>query len=110
MTTYGVMGRDAVDFALGYPARLRPSVTVTLPLVGAAGTDAAAAELAVHTSRFGWDARLTDHLMHRFCANVRDIVAMCEADPAMAQSRKPQQAVVNPPACQVKESTYPNAR
>jgi len=85
LTTYRVMGKDAVNFALGDEARLRPSVTATLPLVGAHDAQAAAAELGVQANRFGWDARLTDHLMHRYGANVRDIVAMCESDPAMAQ-------------------------
>ncbi|MCY7412069.1 MAG: glycerol-3-phosphate dehydrogenase, partial [Salinibacterium sp.] len=84
LTTYRVMGKDAVDFALGDEARLRPSITATLPLVGGHGAEEAAAELALHATRFGWDARLTDHLMHRYGANVRDIVAICEEDSAMA--------------------------
>jgi glycerol-3-phosphate dehydrogenase len=84
-TTYRVMARDAVDFALGAAgAAAQPSVTKTVPLTGAVGLKAAESELRALCEGFDWDAPLTDHLLRRYGANIRDIVAICEADPAMA--------------------------
>jgi glycerol-3-phosphate dehydrogenase len=84
-TTYRVMARDAVDFALGAAgAAAKPSVTKTVPLTGAVGLKAAESELRALCEGFDWDAPLTDHLLHRYGANIRDIAALCEADPSMA--------------------------
>src|SRR5690606_41258232 len=37
LTTYRVMAKDAVDFALGEEARTTPSITDRVPLAGAVG-------------------------------------------------------------------------
>ena len=37
LTTYRVMAKDAVDFALGGRAHALPSITKTIPLAGAEG-------------------------------------------------------------------------
>jgi glycerol-3-phosphate dehydrogenase len=84
-TTYRVMARDAVDFALGAGgAAAQPSLTKTVPLTGAVGLKAAESELRALCEGFSWDASLTDHLLHRYGANIRDIAVVCEADPSMA--------------------------
>jgi glycerol-3-phosphate dehydrogenase len=83
-TTYRVMARDAVDFALGAGAAARQSITKTIPLAGALGLGAAESEIRALSEKFGWDAALTDHLVHRYGANIRDIAAICEAEPEMA--------------------------
>ncbi len=83
-TTYRVMAKDAVDFALGARAAAEPSVTKTIPLAGAVGLEAAQREIRSLAAQFEWDAALTDHLVHRYGANILDIAAICEADPAMA--------------------------
>lgn len=84
-TTYRVMARDAVDFALGaVGAAAQPSVTKTLPLTGAVGLRAAESELRALRERFAWSASLADHLLHRYGADIRDIVTVCENDPSMA--------------------------
>jgi glycerol-3-phosphate dehydrogenase len=84
-TTYRVMARDAVDFALGAGgAAAQPSVTKTVPLTGAVGLKAAESELRALCEGFTWDAPLTDHLLYRYGANIRDIAALCETDPSMA--------------------------
>jgi glycerol-3-phosphate dehydrogenase len=84
-TTYRVMARDAVDFALGPAgAAAKPSVTKTIPLTGAVGLRAAESELRALCEAFDWGDALTDHLLHRYGANIRDIVAICETDPSMA--------------------------
>ena len=81
-TTYRVMAKDAVDFALGSGAAATPSITSTIPLAGAG--DQAVDELRAEITSFGWDATLVDHLMHRYGRNIRDIVEICRQDPGMA--------------------------
>ena len=83
-TTYRVMARDAVDFVLGKDARRRPSVTRTVPLLGATGIESAERELRSAAERFGWSDQLVDPLLHRFGANTREIVDICIADESMA--------------------------
>jgi glycerol-3-phosphate dehydrogenase len=74
-----------VDFALGAAgAATQPSVTKNIPLAGAVGLRAAESELRALCEGFDWDAPLTEHLLHRYGANIRDIAAICEADPPMA--------------------------
>ncbi len=84
ITTYRVMARDAVDFVLGKDARRRPSVTRTVPLLGATGIESAERELRSAAERFGWSDQLVDHLLHRFGANTREIAELCIADESMA--------------------------
>ncbi|MGV8883552.1 MAG: glycerol-3-phosphate dehydrogenase/oxidase [Rhodoglobus sp.] len=81
-TTYRVMAKDAVDFALGSGAAATPSITSTIPLVGAG--DQSVDELRAEITRFGWNATLVDHLMHRYGRNIRDIVEICREDAGMA--------------------------
>jgi glycerol-3-phosphate dehydrogenase len=83
-TTYRVMARDAVDFALGGRAAKSPSVTKGIPLVGAEGLAAAQHELASIVDGLGWDSVVTDHLLHRYGANIRDIARIARDDPTMA--------------------------
>ena len=84
-TTYRVMARDAVDFALGDKAKNMPSVTEGIPLIGAEGFRAAKRELASVIEGLGWDKFRTDHLMHRYGANIREIAAMAQATPDLAR-------------------------
>lgn len=83
-TTYRVMAKDAVDFALGDRALSLPSVTRTIPLEGAAGLAAAREDISGLTARFDWPTATIDHLLHRYGSNIRDIAALCEADPNLA--------------------------
>jgi len=82
-TTYRVMAKDAVDFALGADAVARPSVTKTIPLAGAGAP--IVDELRAEIDGFGWDAAMVDHLLHRYGTNIRDIIEICRADAGMAQ-------------------------
>ncbi|GAB4085261.1 glycerol-3-phosphate dehydrogenase/oxidase [Myceligenerans cantabricum] len=86
LTTYRVMAKDAVDFALGDDAAAaRPSITHEIPLLGADGLDAARSEATTWARRHGWTAALVDHLLHRYGASLFEIAALCEADPALAR-------------------------
>ncbi len=83
-TTYRVMAKDAVDFALGTAAKHNPSVTARIPLEGAHGFLTAERELASVIETLGWDKAMTDHLFHRYGANIRDLAAIAKADPTTA--------------------------
>ncbi|WP_265520470.1 glycerol-3-phosphate dehydrogenase/oxidase [Oerskovia flava] len=85
LTTYRVMAKDAVDFAIGQRAAALPSVTHRIPLVGAEGLVALQRQARTHASRYGWTPALVDHLLHRYGSALRDIVALCEEDPSMAR-------------------------
>ncbi|MBH0131056.1 glycerol-3-phosphate dehydrogenase/oxidase [Salinibacterium sp. NK8237] len=85
-TTYRVMAKDAVDFALGKEAaKANPSSTATVALLGADGLDAARANTHELSERFGWSDQMIDHLLHRYGANISEIAAMADADPAMGK-------------------------
>jgi len=85
LTTYRVMAKDAVDHALGESAVSLPSVTADIPLTGAVGLPAIAHQAKKWAAQFGWSDEMVDHLLHRYGANITDIVQMCEADPTLAQ-------------------------
>ncbi|CAN5144508.1 glycerol-3-phosphate dehydrogenase/oxidase [soil metagenome] len=85
-TTYRIMARDAVDFALGKTrAGTAPSVTERIPLVGADGLATAREELAAVVEGLGWDSAHTDHLLHRYGANIREIADLATAQPDLAR-------------------------
>ena len=83
-TTYRVMAKDAVDFALGAAARNNPSVTRHLPLTGAEGLARAEFALRAASVGLGWSEPLVDHLLHRYGANVLDIIAIARTTPDRA--------------------------
>jgi len=85
-TTYRVMARDAVDFALGKDAaKAHPSTTASVALLGADGLDAATNDTAKLSERFGWSDQLIDHLLHRYGSQIFDIVALADADSMMSR-------------------------
>ena len=84
-TTYRVMAKDAVDFALGERAERLPSVTANVPLVGAIGYPGAQERTRTLASRHGWDDWRISHLLHRYGAEIREIARICSDDPTMAE-------------------------
>ncbi|QYH36982.1 glycerol-3-phosphate dehydrogenase/oxidase [Salinibacterium sp. M195] len=85
-TTYRVMAKDAVDFALGKDAaKANPSTTSSIALLGADGLDAARESTRALSTRFGWSEQMVDHLLHRYGANISEIAAIADADPATSQ-------------------------
>ncbi|GAA3227681.1 FAD-dependent oxidoreductase [Oerskovia jenensis] len=84
LTTYRVMAKDAVDFAIGQRSAALPSITDKIPLVGAVGLDAVRRQARPWASKYRWTPQMVDHLLHRYGSNLRDIVALCEADPTLA--------------------------
>ncbi len=85
LTTYRVMAKDAVDFAIGQRASALPSITQKIPLLGAVGLDAVRRQARPWASRYGWTPALVDHLLHRYGSNLREIVELCETRPDLAK-------------------------
>ncbi|MBO0608967.1 glycerol-3-phosphate dehydrogenase/oxidase [Myceligenerans salitolerans] len=85
LTTYRVMAKDAVDFAIGQRAAALPSITHQIPLTGAVGLRAVQRQARAWAKRFGWNPPMVDHLLHRYGSNLTDLVELCEADPALAR-------------------------
>lgn len=74
LTTYRLMAADALDRAVEMIGHGGSSKTKRLPLAGAKG----------------WDApRLPGHLATRYGADARDVLALADADPSLAQPLVP---------------------
>jgi glycerol-3-phosphate dehydrogenase len=85
-TTYRVMAKDAVDFALGkVAATANPSRTASVPLLGAEGLEDARDNTRALCERFGWSEQMIDHLLHRYGATISQIAAIADADPSLSQ-------------------------
>ena len=85
LTTYRVMAKDAVDFALGATATARPSVTEDIPLVGAEGYPAVRAQADQIGQRFGWTAGRVTHLLDRYGAELDQIIELIEQDSTLGK-------------------------
>jgi glycerol-3-phosphate dehydrogenase len=85
LTTYRVMAKDAIDFAIGSRASALPSITHRIPLLGAVGLQAVQRQARAWAQRYGWTPAMVDHLLHRYGSNLREIVELCEADPSLAR-------------------------
>ncbi|GAA3338888.1 glycerol-3-phosphate dehydrogenase/oxidase [Amorphoplanes nipponensis] len=84
-TTYRVMAADVIDRAvrrLGGPAQ--PSRTDQLPLLGADGFAAAWRDRLDIARRHGVAAGVIEHLLERYGTLTVHLLAMIEADPALA--------------------------
>ncbi|GEL95327.1 glycerol-3-phosphate dehydrogenase/oxidase [Cellulomonas composti] len=84
LTTYRVMAKDAVDFAIGSRATSLPSLTHELPLVGAEGLNVVQRQARAIARRYGWDRPRMDHLLHRYGSLVQELTDLCDARPELA--------------------------
>lgn len=85
LTTYRVMAKDAVDFALGERAKNLPSITETVPLLGAVGLTAMKRQGNRLERSYGWSTAMVDHLLHRYGSSIRDLTAAIEEQPDLAK-------------------------
>lgn len=85
LTTYRIMAKDAVDFAIGQRATALPSITHQIPLAGAVGLRAVQRQARAWAKRFGWSPPMVDHLLHRYGSNLAEIVELCDAQPDLAR-------------------------
>ncbi|WP_407343804.1 FAD-dependent oxidoreductase [Pengzhenrongella phosphoraccumulans] len=86
LTTYRVMAKDAVDFALGGKASAQPCVTKTVRLAGAEGLAEVRRRAATIASRYGWTAAVLDHLLHRYGSLISELTASVDAEPGLGKA------------------------
>ncbi len=85
LTTYRLMAKDALDFALGEGARELPSITEQIPLLGAVGEAAMRRRMPALRDRFGWTEQQTDHLLHRYGSLVEQLLDLIAEDASLAR-------------------------
>ncbi len=85
LTTYRVMAKDAVDFAIGSRATTLPSLTHELPLVGAEGLHVLQRQARAIGKRYGWDRPRMDHLLHRYGSLLGELTDLCDERPELAR-------------------------
>ena len=85
LTTYRVMAADAVDFALRDVPEPPPSVTDTIPLLGAVGLGAIRNRARHYRRAYGWSQPMMEHLFHRYGSMVEELVARVEEQPDLAR-------------------------
>ena len=85
LTTYRVMAKDAVDFAIGSRATTLPSITNELPLVGAEGLQVFQRKARSIGSKYGWSRPRMDHLLHRYGSLLGELIDLVDADPSLAE-------------------------
>jgi glycerol-3-phosphate dehydrogenase len=84
-TTYRVMAADAVDeVARGLDARVPPSCTERIPLLGAEGYAAAWNSRHRSATRYGVHVARVEHLLQRYGSLATEVLDLCSADRALA--------------------------
>jgi glycerol-3-phosphate dehydrogenase len=85
-TTYRVMARDVIDAAVADFGRPVPaSVTDQLPLLGADGLAAAAAEAERLAEDYGLAREAVEHLLDRYGTLTEEVLELTRDDPALAR-------------------------
>ena len=85
-TTYRAMARDVIDAALADFGKWVPaSVTDQLPLLGANGLAAAAAEAERLAEDYGVPRAAVEHLLDRYGTLSEEVLELIRDDPALAQ-------------------------
>lgn len=82
-TTYRVMAEDVVDFAIREDQPGRPSLTRTVPVIGAQGYAALVRDKAEVAARYGFDEIRMDRLLFRYGALLHDVLALIDEDPSL---------------------------
>jgi glycerol-3-phosphate dehydrogenase len=85
-TTYRLMARDVVDAAVAdYDRWVPASVTDQLPLLGADGLAAAAAEADRLAEDYGVPRESVEHLLDRYGTLTEEVLELTRDDPALAR-------------------------
>ena len=85
LTTYRVMAKDAVDFALGGRAHAIPSITATIALAGADGLQVLQRQAPTIARRYGWSRAMIDHLLHRYGSLLTELTDTVDTDPTLGR-------------------------
>ncbi|WP_241385992.1 glycerol-3-phosphate dehydrogenase [Rhodococcus sp. CH91] len=85
-TTYRVMAEDAVDLAAeDIPARIAPSITEKVPLVGADGYFALVNQTMQLAEEYGLHPYRVKHLLDRYGSLVEDVLAFAKGRPELLE-------------------------
>jgi glycerol-3-phosphate dehydrogenase len=85
-TTYRVMARDAIDEAVrAIDAKVPPSVTDTVPLLGAEGFAAMKNARYQLAQRYGLHVARIEHLLGRYGSLVDEVLDLVDADPTLGE-------------------------
>ena len=83
-TTYRVMGADAIDAAAEFiPARVAPSITEKVPLMGADGYFALVNQTESVGSHYGLHPYRVRHLLDRYGSLIGEVLAMADGKPEL---------------------------
>jgi len=85
LTTYRIMAKDAVDFAIGERAATLPSITDRIPLAGAEGHAVLQRQARRLSEEHGWSRAMIDHLLHRYGSLLTEIVELVHEDPSLGK-------------------------
>jgi glycerol-3-phosphate dehydrogenase len=85
-TTYRIMARDAVDEAVrALDAKVPPSVTDTVPLLGAEGYSAMKNARYQLAHRYGLHVVRIEHLLARYGSLIDEVLELVDADPTLGE-------------------------
>jgi glycerol-3-phosphate dehydrogenase len=85
-TTYRVMARDAVDEAVrAIDAKVPPSVTEGIPLLGAEGFSAMKNARHLFAQRYGVHVARVEHLLGRYGSLATEVLELVAADPTLGE-------------------------
>ena len=83
-TTYRVMGEDAIDAAAEFiPARVAPSITEKVPLMGADGYFALVNQTESVGSHYGLHPYRVRHLLDRYGSLIGEVLALAKGRPEL---------------------------
>ncbi|MGI5132548.1 glycerol-3-phosphate dehydrogenase/oxidase [Pseudonocardia sp. CA-107938] len=85
-TTYRVMAKDAIDAAVhALDAKVPPSVTADVPLLGAEGFTALKNSRKVLAQTYGLHVARIDHLLGRYGSLVHEVLGLVAEDPTLGE-------------------------
>jgi glycerol-3-phosphate dehydrogenase len=85
-TTYRIMARDAVDAAVhALDAKVPPSVTADVPLLGAEGYEAQKNNRYLLAQRHGLHVARIEHLLGRYGSLVDEVLELVTGDPTLGK-------------------------
>jgi glycerol-3-phosphate dehydrogenase len=85
-TTYRIMARDAVDAAVhALDAKVPPSVTADVPLLGAEGYEAQKNNRYLLAQRHGLHVARIEHLLGRYGSLVDEVLELVTGDPTLGE-------------------------
>ena len=86
LTTYRVMGKDAVDLATAQFGGVSESVTDRVPLMGAAGFASRSNQRVSLARSSGLDVAVIDHLLWRYGGMIDEVLGLVADNPALGES------------------------